>query len=131
MLKQTWSQGVGGDCHTANDQYLTWIKNYCDKVNSDPSFVGDNWTLSSRLRGSCGSASTAMQKEFPELLLVRGTVVSKQGVKSCGISTSEELQDLICPDDGHIWLETTTGEIVDPTSAQVLLSKRPPLHCVR
>lgn len=108
-------QGKGGDHHTTDPRYIAWITQYVRAIDEDERYVGD-WTLASKLKGMCGSACSDMLEVFPELRCVRGTVVSKAWVAK---HPTENLQEMICPDDGHIWLETEAGEIVDPTAAQL------------
>lgn len=52
------------------------------------------------LRGQCIKASEEMRQAFPELVEVRGHVYCAWGK------------------DGHVWLTTPEGEIVDPTRGQ-------------
>jgi len=119
VTKTGFVQGKGGGTHAVDPRYLDWIADYCGKVASDPSFVGNGWTLASRLHGSCGAAAQEMRSAFPELLLIRGTTASKIWLNQMGYGSSgEDLQELIDPSDGHIWLETQDGLIVDPTGAQ-------------
>lgn len=114
-----YTQGKGGPS-TQEERYLRWIADYIHSVDTDPHYTGDNWTLASKLRGHCISASHKLQEAFPELRLIRGTVVSTNWIKRMGINVTEadELQSLIRPDGGHIWCETETGEVVDPTFLQ-------------
>lgn len=107
-------QGKGGINHSTNQEYRVWIERFISKVESDPSYVGDNWTLAMKLKGRCYSASTDMQEYFPELRLIRGHVVSQRYIDMVGPEYSETLD----PGDGHIWLETEAGDIVDPTRQQ-------------
>lgn len=53
------------------------------------------------VRGSCGSATREMNEAFPELHRVTGFVTTMMG------ETSE-----------HFWLETSDGDVVDPTASQ-------------
>jgi hypothetical protein len=51
-------------------------------------------------RGQCINASREMREAFPELIEVRGHVYCAWGK------------------DGHVWLTTPQGEILDPTRGQ-------------
>lgn len=90
-------QGVGGTNITTNPKYLVWISDYVAKQ--------------SFLRGMCRSACDKMLQVFPELKLVRGWAGGH-------LSTKDDV--LLDPGDGHWWLETESGEIIDPTAGQFL-----------
>ncbi len=61
------------------------------------------YTKNNISRGFCGSAVKEMQKQFPELIIVRGFCLNIPYGKS-----------------EHWWLVTPKGEIVDPTANQFL-----------
>lgn len=116
FVEVKFDQGQGGSIRSQSPDYLAWISEYEQRTLNDIRLQGE-WTTRAVFRGRCGSASHEMRVEFPELRLVRGTVTHKD---QAGSLTSEDLQELIMPDDGHIWLETPTGEVVDPTVKQFL-----------
>lgn len=70
-----------------NIKYKTWISEYLTKNNP---------------YGQCAEATLQMQKEFPELIRVRG----------------HYYEPLWGQDREHWWLKTKNNEIVDPTSKQ-------------
>ena len=70
-----------------SDKYTQWIKN---NVTTDP-------------YGECYRYSSAMQKEYPELSMIRGNYIDHNGKHE------------------HWWLHTSEGRIIDPTSAQFKL----------
>jgi hypothetical protein len=61
----------------------------------------DKWLLTSDPLGRCQYVTSEMQKAFPELIRVRGHYF-----------------DVMWGERQHWWLETTEGEIVDPTASQ-------------
>ncbi len=69
------------------------IKKYKDWI--------ETWLTSNNPYGKCAEATLSMQKEFPELIRVRG-----------------HYYDAIWGEREHWWLKTKDGEIVDPTAAQ-------------
>ncbi len=107
-------QGKGGTTHSAIAKYTKWIEKYVQSVDKDGHYVGDNWTLQLKLKGHCYSACEEMQKKFPELILIRGHVVTGTWWKIFGGDPDQYLD----PGNGHFWLETKQGEIVDPTRGQ-------------
>lgn len=68
--------------------YQTWIKNYLARHNG-------------AVLGRCRDATEEMQRDFPELRIRKG-----------------HIYDLSWGQRGHWWLETSDGEIVDPTASQ-------------
>lgn len=110
------TQGTGGSIHCRDSRYSVWIEQYVERELKDPKRVGD-WDVQSVLRGQCYSACLDMQEEFPELRLVRGWVVTKAWSLANPKGTYDQLTDFN-PGDGHFWLETETGLIVDPTARQ-------------
>lgn len=109
----TVGQGRGGNTHSALPAHVDWIASYVQGVDADPHYAGDNWTLASKLRGHCHSACIEMLQAFPDLILVRGWTVSPE-YADVAAENIEELD----PGDGHYWLETADGQIVDPTAQQ-------------
>jgi hypothetical protein len=71
-------------------QYAAWIAEHCQGV----------------VAGFCHSASEAMKKAFPELILCRGYYMSD-----------------IDGSRAHWWLKTPGGEIVDPTVHQFMAGR--------
>lgn len=68
------------------DKYQKWIENF---------LVSDN-----EIHGMCRSVCELMQKDFPELVLHGGYVLTDLGT------------------DLHYWLVSPDGEVVDPTEEQ-------------
>ena len=108
-------QGRGGTENTKDTRYLAWIAAFEYRVLSDPSYMGD-WTEAAKFKGRCLSSCRDMQSVFPELMLVRGGVVNVAWMVDH--DSGQPAIDLINPDDGHFWLETEDGLIVDPTRKQ-------------
>lgn len=65
---------------------------------------------------SCLSVCEEMQGAFPELRLVRGSIILS-GSPNQVLSFELDIEGLL-PGLGHFWLETVDGAIVDPTAAQ-------------
>lgn len=92
-------QGVGGRTITIDPAHIAWIALYV--------------ATGTMLRGMCQSAATEMLEVFPTLRLVRGTVVGVDSPDTYPVRADE-----MNPEDGHWWLETAAGDIVDPTAGQ-------------
>jgi len=108
-------QGRGGTEHTKDARYLAWIAAFECRVLNDINYLGD-WTDSAKFKGKCLSACREMRSVFPELILVRGGVVNVGWMVEN--NEGQPALDLINPGDGHFWLETKDGLIVDPTRKQ-------------
>jgi transcriptional antiterminator Rof (Rho-off) len=63
-------------------------------------WIEKHYSTPEQAKYKCYQACSAMNKKFPELKIVRGHVV------------------LACQWHQHWWLETKTGEIIDPTAIQ-------------
>jgi hypothetical protein len=106
-------QGKGGNQHSVALGHTNWIAEYLRREDFK---YGDYHIL----RGSCWGACREMLRTFPELKLVRGHVL--RGTRpELSEDPSEDLG--LDPGDGHWWLETKEGLIVDPTSEQFPVDK--------
>lgn len=98
------AQGKGGTQLSSHEPYLEWIKGFEQQLYETQS-----------VRGLCWSACQEMLEMFPELLLVRGHAVDAAHQAFLCAIVEDEYYD---PADGHWWLETVNGQIVDPTRKQ-------------
>jgi hypothetical protein len=93
-------QGVGGSKISTDARHVEWISRHQLELQY--------------LRGACLSSCREMLRQFPELKLVRGHVATRAEM----VYRANEDCEYLDPGNGHWWLETAGGEIVDPTAAQ-------------
>lgn len=115
ISKNECVQGKGGTVHCVDSRYQVWVTAYEEREISNPNLRGE-WIVQAIFRGQCLAACHEMRAVFPELRLVRGWVVTVECWNSH--HAEPDFQESFNPADGHFWLETDAGLVVDPTRKQ-------------